>query len=204
MGGWFRKEINSVADLQGVKMRIPGLGGQVMAKLGVTVQALPANEIFQALQTGAIDAAEWVGPYDDEKLGLNTVAQYYYHPGWWEPGATLELEINLDEWNKLPQEYQEVIKIAAIEANTIMQARYEGRNGAALARMVAGGTELRTYSEDILTAAAGVAMELYEEFSGADPDFKAIYEQWSAFRAQAYGWNKINELPFANFAFGQV
>ncbi len=96
MGGWFRKEINSVADLQGLKMRIPGLGGQVMAKLGVTVQTLPGGEIFQALQTGAIDAAEWVGPYDEEKLGLHKAAQFYYYPGWWEPGPTLEVQINLD------------------------------------------------------------------------------------------------------------
>jgi len=204
MGGWFRREINTVADLQGLKMRIPGLGGQVMSKLGVTVQALPANEIFQALQTGAVDAAEWVGPYDDEKLGLNTVAEYYYHPGWWEPGAALEVEVNLTEWNNLPQEYQEIIKVAAMEANTIMQARYEGRNGAALARMIAAGTALRTSSEEILTAAAAATVELYDEVAAADADFKSIYEQWSAFRAQAYGWNKINELPFANFAFGQV
>jgi TRAP-type mannitol/chloroaromatic compound transport system substrate-binding protein len=203
MGGWFRREINTVADLQGLKMRIPGLGGQVMSKLGVTVQALPANEIFQALQTGAVDAAEWVGPYDDEKLGLNTVAQYYYHPGWWEPGAALEVEVNLTEWNNLPQEYQEIIKVAAMEANTIMQARYEGRNGAALARMVAAGTELRTYSEEILTAAAAATVELYDEFAAADADFKSIYEQWSAFRAQVYAWNKVNEAPFTSFVYAQ-
>ena len=203
MGGWFRREINTVADLQGLKMRIPGLGGQVMSKLGVTVQALPANEIFQALQTGAVDAAEWVGPYDDEKLGLNTVAQYYYHPGWWEPGAALEVEVNLTEWNNLPQEYQEIIKVAAMEANTIMQARYEGRNGAALARMIAAGTELRTYSEEILTAAAAATVELYDEFAAADADFKSIYEQWSAFRAQVYAWNKVNEAPFTSFVYAQ-
>jgi TRAP-type mannitol/chloroaromatic compound transport system substrate-binding protein len=203
MGGWFRKEINTVADLQGLKMRIPGLGGQVMAKLGVTVQALPGNEIFQALQTGTVDAAEWVGPYDDEKLGLNTVAQYYYHPGWWEPGAALEVQVNLDEWNALPELYREAIKVAAFEANTIMQARYEGRNGAALQRMIDGGTELRRYSDEILTAAEAATFELYDEFAAADTDFKSIYDQWRAFRSQIYAWNAINEAPFTNFVFGR-
>ena len=110
MGGWFRKEINTVADLQGLKMRIPGLGGQVLTKLGVTVQVIPGGEIFQALQTGAVDAAEWVGPYDDEKLGLNKAAKFYYYPGWWEPGPTLEVQVNLDRWNELPKVYQEAIK----------------------------------------------------------------------------------------------
>src|SRR5690606_22722779 len=123
MGGWFRREINTVADLQGLKMRIPGLGGEVMAKLGVTVQVLAGGEIFQALQTGAVDAAEWVGPYDDEKLGFQQVAQFYYAPGWWEPGASLEIEIGLDKWNELPAEYQEVLKVAAAEANVTMLSR---------------------------------------------------------------------------------
>lgn len=204
MGGWFRREINTVADLQGLKMRIPGLGGQVMTKLGVTVQALPGNEIFQALQTGTVDAAEWVGPYDDEKLGLNTAAEFYYHPGWWEPGASLEVEVNLDEWNGLPAEYQEIIRVACFEANAVMQARYESRNGAALQRLVDGGTQLRAYSDEILTAAQDATNELYEEFSAADADFKSIYDQWKVFRDQIYAWNKINEAPFTNFVYSQI
>ena len=204
MGGWFRREINTLADLQGLKMRIPGLGGQVMAKLGVTVQNLPGNEIFQALQTGAVDAAEWVGPYDDEKLGLNTAAEYYYHPGWWEPSAALEVEVNLNEWNNLPTEYQKIIEVAAFEANTVMQARYEARNGAALTRLVEAGTQLRTYSDEILTEAQAATMELYDEFSAADADFKSIYDQWRVFRDQVYAWNKINEAPFTDFVYGQI
>jgi TRAP-type mannitol/chloroaromatic compound transport system substrate-binding protein len=204
MGGWFRREINTVADLQGLKMRIPGLGGQVMTKLGVTVQALPGNEIFQALQTGTVDAAEWVGPYDDEKLGLNTAAEFYYHPGWWEPGAALEVEVNLDQWNALPAEYQEIIKVASFEANAIMQARYESRNGAALTRLIEGGTQLRAYSDEILAAAQTAAFELFDEFSAADADFKSIYDQWLVFRNQIYAWNKINEAPFTTFVYGQI
>lgn len=204
MGGWFRREINTVADLQGLKMRIPGLGGQVMAKLGVTVQALPGNEIFPALQTGTVDAAEWVGPYDDEKLGLNTVADYYYYPGWWEPGSALEVEINLDEWNGLPEEYQNIIQAVAFEAGALMLARYEARNGAALQRMVEGGTQLRAYSDEIMAAAQEASFALYEEFAAADADFKAVYENWLPFRNQIYDWNKFNEFAFTNFAYAHM
>ena len=201
MGGWFRKEINTVADLQGLKMRIAGLGGQVMAKLGVNVQVLPAGEIFQALQTGAIDAAEWVGPYDDEKLGLNTVADYYYRPGWWEPGSSLEVNVNLDEWNKLPELYQVAISTAAAQANIVMLSRYEAANDAALKRLVDGGSQLREYSPEIMAAAYETWLGLVDEFSAADADFKAIYEQWSAFRASIYNWNKTNEYAFTTFVF---
>jgi TRAP-type mannitol/chloroaromatic compound transport system substrate-binding protein len=203
MGGWFRKEINTVADLQGLKMRIAGLGGQVMAKLGVNVQVLPAGEIFQAMQTGAIDAAEWVGPYDDQKLSLNQTAEFYYRPGWWEPGSTLEVNINLDEWNKLPELYQAAIETAAAEANLIMLSRYEAANDQALAELVAGGTQLREYSPEILNAAYAAWLELVDEFSAADADFKAIYEQWNAFRTRIYNWNKTNEFAFTSFVYNQ-
>ena len=197
MGGWFRKEINTVADLQGLKMRIPGLGGQVMAKLGVTVQTLPGGEIFQALQTGAIDAAEWVGPYDDEKLGLHKAAQFYYYPGWWEPGPSLEVEINLDEWNTLPAFYQECIKVAAYVANMSMLATYDARNNDALARLVEGGVQLRAYSEEIMNAAEEVSFALYDELAANDADFAAVYTEWKKFRDRIYAWHNINEVSFA-------
>jgi TRAP-type mannitol/chloroaromatic compound transport system substrate-binding protein len=204
MGGWFRKEINTVEDLQGLKMRIPGLGGQVMSKLGVTVQVLPGGEIFQALQTGAIDAAEWVGPYDDEKLGLNQVAEFYYYPGWWEPGPSLEVEINLGEWEKLPQEYQQIVETAAYEANLAMLARYDSRNTEALDRLLAGGTKLRAYSTEILDAAAAASNELFEEFTAADSDFGAIFTEWAAFRDRVYRWHNINEFSFAQYAYSKL
>ena len=204
MGGWFRKEINSVADLNGLKMRIPGLGGQVMTKLGVTVQVLGAGEIFQALQTGAVDAAEFVGPYDDEKLGFNQVAEFYYYPGWWEPGPSLEVEVNLDEWNKLPKEYQEILKTACHEANTIMLARYDARNNEALGRLIAGGTKLRAYSDEILGAAEKAAFELYDEFAAKDADFKAVYEPWKAFRDRIYRWMKLNQTAFESYLYSKI
>jgi TRAP-type mannitol/chloroaromatic compound transport system substrate-binding protein len=204
MGGWFRTEINSLADLQGLKMRVAGLGGQVMGKLGVNVQVLPANEIFPALQTGAIDAAEWVGPYDDEKLGLNKVAQYYYGPGWWEPGSTLEVEINLDEWNKLPELYQEIIKTASYETNIVMLARYEAANDAALKGLISSGVQLRDYSTEIMDAAFTAATELYDEFAANDADFKTIFDNWSAFRTSIFDWHKANEFAFTSFVYGKV
>ncbi|BAQ66842.1 TRAP transporter substrate-binding protein [Geminocystis sp. NIES-3709] len=204
MGGWFRKEVNSINDLQGLKMRIPGLGGQVMAKLGVTVQNLPGGEIFQALQTGAIDAAEWVGPYDDEKLGLNKVAKYYYYPGWWEPGPTLEVQINLDEWKKLPPQYQSVLQTAAVESNVTMLARYDARNNEALERLLQAGVQLRPYSQEILDAAEKASFALYDEFSGKDVDFKTVYEQWKTFRNRIYAWNNLNEGSFSRHIYNKL
>jgi len=204
MGGWFRKEINTVADLNGLKMRIPGLGGQVMTQLGVTVQVLAGGEIFQALQTGAVDAAEFVGPYDDEKLGFNQVADFYYFPGWWEPGPTLEVQVNLDEWNKLPKEYQEILKSACHESNTIMLARYDARNNEALDKLIAGGTKLRAYSPEILTAAETAAFALYDDFASKDADFKAIYDGWKPFRERIYTWMKLNQSAFEQYVFSKI
>ncbi len=199
MGGWFNKEINTPEDLKGLKMRIPGLGGKVMNKLGVTVQVLPGGEIFQALQTNAIDAAEWVGPYDDEKLGFHKVAKYYYYPGWWEPGPSLEVQVNLDEWNKLPEVYQEIIKTAAYQANMTMLARYNAKNNEALQRLLDYGIELRRYSDEILAAAEAAANELYDEYKQQDADFKAIFEQWDAFRQRIWQWNSLNEASFMDY-----
>jgi TRAP-type mannitol/chloroaromatic compound transport system substrate-binding protein len=202
MGGWFRKEINTVADLQGLKMRIPGLGGQVMSEMGVQVQTLPGGEIFQSLETGAIDAAEWVGPYDDEKLGLNKAANYYYYPGWWEPGPTVELQINLDEWNKLPAEYQSALQVAAYEANITMAAQYDAVNGEALERLIETGTILSAYSDEILQAARDIAFRLYDAKSAEDPEFKEVYEAWRAFGERVSRWSFTNEFSLLKFLAG--
>ena len=203
MGGWFKRQVQSVNDLKGLKMRIPGLGGEVMTRLGVNVQVLPGGEVFLALDTGAIDAAEWVGPYDDEKLGLNKAADYYYYPGWWEPGATLDLQINRSAWDKLPQEYQAMLQAAAMEANLNMLSQYDAQNRVALQSLLQGGTQLIPYSQEILTAAQTIAFDLYEENSSKDATFKEVYESWNKFRQEVSQWNKINELSYANFAFNQ-
>ncbi len=200
MGGWFKTEVQSVGDLRGLKMRIPGLGGEVMSRLGVNVQVLPGGEIFLALDTGAIDAAEWTGPYDDEKLGLNKAAPYYYYPGWWEPGPTLEIQINKTAWEKLPQEYQEIIKTAAMEANLNMLAAYDAQNRIALQSILKSGTKLVPYSNEILKAAQQASLEIYEENSSKDASFKEVYQSWNEFRKQVMQWNTINDLSYANFA----
>ncbi len=199
MGGWFKREVNSPSDLSGLKMRIPGLGGQVMARLGVNVQVLPGGEIYLALDRGAIDAAEWVGPYDDRKLGLNKAASFYYYPGWWEPGSTFEIQINKSEWEKLPEQYQEVLKTAAMEANIQMISKYDALNGKALQELIAEGTKLLPYSPEILQAAQTEAFAKYEEDASKDATFKEVNEQWTQFRQEISQWNKINELSFNAF-----
>jgi TRAP-type mannitol/chloroaromatic compound transport system substrate-binding protein len=198
MGGWFRQELNGLADLQGLKMRVAGLGGQVMAKLGVTVQVIPGGEIFQALQTGAVDAAEWVGPYDDLKLGFPDVADHYYYPGWWEPGSTLEIEVNLAAWEGLPPFYQRCLRYAAATANVQMLARYDARNQTALQEIIAKGTKVLPFPEDIMEAAKAATEELYNEFAAADADFAAVYEPWKVFRDTVREWHRISEYAMLN------
>jgi len=203
MGGWFNVELNSLSDLQGLRMRIPGLGGQVMEVLGVTVQVLAGGEIFQALQTGAVDAAEWVGPYDDQILGFHDVAQFYYHPGWWEPGPALEVQIPLPKWNELPEVYQEIIKTAAYEANTNMMAAYDARNPQAFQEILNNSdVQVLPYPDDIMQAAADAANEINETNAAANADFATIYENWSAFRDLVQPWFAIAETSYLNFTAG--
>ena len=199
MGGWFNKEINSTADLAGLKMRIPGLGGQVMDRLGVTVQVLPGGEIFQALQTGAIDAAEWVGPYDDTVMGFNEVTSYYYYPGWWEPGPSLEVQINLSEWNNLPEEYKEIIRTSAYVANMTMMARYDAKNPAALANLMQSDIELRPFPDDVLQASEEAAFSLYDELAQSDSDYNAIFGEWKKFRDDIQGWHGLAETAMLSY-----
>ncbi len=202
MGGWFKQRVNTVADLRGLNMRIPGLGGQVMKALGVNAQALPGGEIFPALEGGAIDAAEWVGPYDDEKLGLWKVAKYYYHPGWWEPGTSLHVFVNRKIWEALPRAYQQMFHTAASEVNIEILARYDERNGDALRRLVAEGVTLVPYGEDILNAAEQASFEIYEDHAIRNQEFRRIYEPWSHFRENILHWSNVKEsmknaLPIA-------
>ncbi len=200
MGGWFNKEINSLSDLPGLKMRIPGMAGQVMERLGVTAQMLPGGEIFQALESGAIDAAEWIGPYEDEKMNFHKVSTNYYYPGWWDPGSSVEVQINLDEWNKLPEQYQEALKSAAYETNLRVTARYDARNPAALHRLINdGGVQLRPFSDDILNAAEESAFALFEETAAADTDFASIYKEWNDFRKAIQSWHGLAERGYLQY-----
>lgn len=204
MGGWFKQEVNTIKDFAGLKMRVPGMGGLILKRLGVDIISLPGNRIFAALEDGTIDAAEWKNPHADRTLGLNKVAPYYYYPGWWEPGTSYEFQVNLAEWNKLPTEYQEIFQAAAADVNTKMLAKFNAVNGEVLAQMVLNGTKLLPFSQNILQAAYEQAFELYEEMAANDKDFKQIYQQWQAFRTEVQTWNSINELAFANSVMNSV
>jgi TRAP-type mannitol/chloroaromatic compound transport system substrate-binding protein len=199
MGGWFRKEIKTVADLQGLKMRIGGLAGQVIQKLGAVPQQIAAGDIYPALERGTIDAAEWVGPYDDEKLGFNKVAPFYYYPGWWEGGPGLHFMFNTAKWNELPKTYKALASAAAGYANIDMQAKYDARNPAALRRLLSGGAQLRPYPQEIMEASLKASNELYEELSTRNADWKKVYESYRNFRTEQYLWWQVAEYTFDNF-----
>src|SRR5205085_1829283 len=175
MGGWFRKEIKTVADLNGLKMRIGGMAGLVLAKLGVVPQLIGGPDIYPALEKGTIDAAEWVGPYDDEKLGFNKVAKFYYYPGYWEGGPMLHTLVNLNKWNELPKHYQAALSTACAEANVWMPAKYDELNPISLRRLVASGTQLRPFPRPVLEAAEKAAYELYDELKAKSKHWARIY-----------------------------
>ncbi len=203
MGGWFRKEIKTVDDLSGLKFRIGGFAGKVLTKLGVVPQQIAGGDIYPALEKGTIDSAEWVGPYDDEKLGFNKVAQFYYYPGWWEGGPQLSLYVNIPQWEALPKSYQAVLEAACAEANVWMLAKYDAVNMPALRRLVAGGTKLKPYSKEIMEACYKAAFELYDETAAANPKFKKVYEPWNAFRQEQDLWFRVAENTFDNFVFAK-
>ena len=204
MGGWFKQEVKTIADFKGLRMRVPGLGGKILQRLGVEIQSLPGNRIFTALEQNIIDAAEWKNPHADQTLGLNKVAPYYYYPGWWEPGTSYEFQINLAQWNKLPVEYQEIFQAAATDVNTKMLAKFNAVNGKVLEQLVLTGTKLLPFSSEILQASYKEAFAMYEEMATGDENFRNLYLQWQKFRKQIYAWNEINESVFANFALNNI
>ena len=199
MGGWFRKEIKAVEDLKGLKFRIGGFAGRALAKLGVVAQQIAGGDIYPALEKGTIDAAEWVGPYDDEKLGFHKVAQYYYYPGWWEGCAMIHNFINVDKWNQLPPIYKSIVRTASSLANEQMQAKYDAVNPAALKRLVAAGTQLRPFTPPVMDACLKASLELYAETGAANPDFKKAWESMLAFRNDQYLWWQVAELTYDAF-----
>jgi TRAP-type mannitol/chloroaromatic compound transport system substrate-binding protein len=199
MGGWYRKEIKSLADIKGLKMRIGGFGGKVLERIGGVPQNIPGGEIYQALEKGTIDATEWVGPYDDEKLGFNKVAKYYYYPGWWEGGPQLTLLVNTKTWDSLSAENKAIVEAAASHAHVHMQAAYDAKNPAALKRLVAAGAQLRPFSREILMAAYEAAMGLYDELSAKNPNWKKVYEDYAKFRDDQHSWFRFTEANFDNF-----
>ncbi|UGV26179.1 ABC transporter substrate-binding protein [Rhodopseudomonas boonkerdii] len=199
MGGWFRKEIKTVADLSGLKMRIGGIAGQVLQKVGVVPQQLAGGDIYPSLEKGTIDAAEWVGPYDDQKLGFQKVAKYYYYPGFWEGGPTIHAFTNLDKFNALPKNYQAILANACANANSWMAARYDLQNPQALKQLVASGTQLRPFTNEVLDACLKATNELWADISSKNPDFKKTIDAMQAYRSDEYLWWQVAEYTFDSF-----
>jgi TRAP-type mannitol/chloroaromatic compound transport system substrate-binding protein len=199
MGGWAHKELKEPEDLKGLRFRMGGWASRTLQKLGVVPQQIAGGDIYPALERGTIDAAEWVGPYDDEKLGFYKVVKFYYYPGWWEGGTTLHLLINLAKWNELPKAYQAIVAAAAGFANVEMQARYDARNPQALKRLIAAGTQLRAYSPSIMEACLKASNEVNAETSAGNEDYKKVWDSIAAFRSDQYLWWQVAEYSYDTF-----
>jgi TRAP-type mannitol/chloroaromatic compound transport system substrate-binding protein len=203
MGGWYRKEIKSLQDIKGLKMRIGGFGGKVLERIGGVPQNIPGGEIYQALEKGTIDAAEWVGPYDDLKLGFNKVAPFYYYPGWWEGGPQLDFFINNKAFDALTPEYKAIVEAGAAQAHGEMQAKYDAKNPGALKQLVGAGTKLRPFPVDVMNAAFKESMALYEELNARNENWKKVYADYSKFRAEQNLWFRFTEATFDRFMQAQ-
>jgi len=199
MGGWFRKEIKSVDDLKGLKMRIGGFAGTILAKLGMVPQQLAAGDIYPALEKGTIDACEWIGPYDDEKLGLYKVANYYYYPGWWEGCGQGHNLINLGKWSELPKSYQSAILAASGDTWAWVLGKYDYVNPSALKRLVSQGVKLRAFPQDTMEASYHAAAEIYADLSKTNPRFKKLYDSLVTYRSDSLVWQQVAELSFDSF-----
>ncbi|MEM8538530.1 MAG: TRAP transporter substrate-binding protein DctP, partial [Pseudomonadota bacterium] len=193
MSGWFNKEINSIEDMQGLRMRIPGLAAKAYARVGVDVKLLPGGEIFPALERGVIDAADWVGPAQDKILGLNTAAKYYYTTGWHEPTTVTELAINKAAWDGLGDELQQIVANAATACNLVSHSWAEANNAAALNEFAAGGTELRTLPKDVVDALRNEMAPVYEELASSDPQFAKVMQNYFAFKEEHDIWAAASE-----------
>jgi TRAP-type mannitol/chloroaromatic compound transport system substrate-binding protein len=199
MGGWYRKEIKTIDDLKGLKMRIAGLAGEIMSKVGVTPQQIAGSDVYPALEKGTIDATEFVGPYDDLKLGFYKVAPYYYYPAWWEGGPTVHAFFNLDKFNALPESYQRILTDACAAANARMLARYDASNAHALRELVAGGAQPRAFTTDTLDNRPQAAKDTYAELTAKNEWFKKLYDSQQAFKQDAYLWSQIAEYSFDTY-----
>jgi TRAP-type mannitol/chloroaromatic compound transport system substrate-binding protein len=203
MGGWYRKEIKSVADMKGLKFRVGGFAGRIIERVGGVPQNLPGGDIYPSLEKGTIDAAEWVGPYDDQKLGFNKVAPHYYYPGWWEGGLHVEFYINSKAYDGLSAEYKAVLEAASSHAHVDMQAKYDVRNPQALRQLVSAGTKLHRFPKDVLETCFKASMEYYAELSSKNPQWKKVYEDYARFRNEQVLWFRFAESGFDDFMQAQ-
>ena len=203
MGGWFRKELKSAADLKGLKFRIGGFAGKVIERMGGVPQNIPGGDIYPALEKGTIDAAEWIGPYDDQKLGFNKVAPYYYYPGWWEGGLQLDLYVNRKAYNALSLENKAIVEMASAYAHVEMQAKYDVRNPSALKQLVGSGAKLRPFPSDLMTEAFRQSMKLYEELNASNANWRKVYGDYARFRSDQNLWFRFTEATFDRFMQSQ-
>jgi TRAP-type mannitol/chloroaromatic compound transport system substrate-binding protein len=200
MGGWYRKEIKTVADLKGLKMRLGGgLFGEAMSKLGVVAQNMPAGEVYQALEKGTLDASEFVGPVDDEKLGFNKVAPFYYYPGWWEGGAELEFFIGKKAFDTLSAQNKAILVAATQIAARDMTSKYDALNPIALKRLVAAGTKLRPFSKEVMDAGFKASMQVFGEHEAKSPEFKKIHQDMRAFQRDQILWSRFSENRYDSY-----
>lgn len=204
MGGWYRNPIRSVEDLKGLRIRIGGFGGRVLARLGVISQNIPGGEVYSALEKGTLDATEFVGPYDDLRLGLHRVAPYYYYPAWWEGGAQVSLYINQQAWDELPAEYQHIVRLAASKAHIAMQAGYDARNPGALKQLIAEGARLTRLPRDVMDAAFSASREVYAELNENNPNWRKIYSDYSRFLAEQYQWEPVAEGTYNQYMISRM
>ena len=191
MGGWFHKPIVKMDDLKGLKFRLGGFAGKIMQRVGVIPQQIAGGDIYPALEKGTIDGAEWVGPYDDEKLGFQKVAKFYHYPGWWEPSSTTGFIANLEKLNSLPKQYRDELTSACSEATTWVASKYDASNAAALKRLASQGVVLQPFSPEVMDACYKAAQELYGEINKTNPAFKKMYDSYTAFMADGYLWHQI-------------
>jgi TRAP-type mannitol/chloroaromatic compound transport system substrate-binding protein len=203
MGGWFRKEPKTLADMKGLKFRIGGFAGKIIERLGGVPQNLPGGEIYQALEKGTLDAAEWVGPYDDLKLGFHKVAPFYLYPGWWEGGPQVDFYLNRKAYDGLSAEYKAIVEAAAAFTHIDMQAKYDARNPAALKTLVSQKAKLVPYPKPVLDAAFAASMEVYAELSASNPTWRKVYEDYAAFRREQNLWFRFTEARFDSYMQAQ-
>jgi TRAP-type mannitol/chloroaromatic compound transport system substrate-binding protein len=199
MGGWFRKQITKMDDLKGLKFRLGGFAGKIMQKVGVVPQQIAGGDIYPALEKGTIDGAEWVGPYDDEKLGFHKVAKFYHYPGWWEPCSTTGFIANLEKFNALPKLYQEALTSACFESSQWVSTKYDAGNAAALKRVVSQGATLQPFSPEVMDGCYKAAHELYAEINQKNPAFKKLYDSYTAFMADGYLWHQVADYTMDGY-----
>lgn len=204
MGGWYRKEIKSLSDIEGLKMRMGGFGGRVIERIGGVPQNIPAGEIYQALEKGAIDATEWIGPYDDERLGFNKVAPFYYYPGWWEGSTQFSLYVNRKVWEGLSPEYQAIVQRATADAHVRMQARYDARNPTALKKLIGDGAKVSRLPLDVMEAAFTASREVYQELDANNENWAKIYPDYRAFLADSVRWFALAEGSYSSYMASKV